>query len=108
MVSLNFDEVFTNVRESALDSIYEAKMQLLESEIQQLKNKLEAHEIILHSLHTFSSVTMNGEKVRELLKLISNWSYAHRVGNGQYSDEETEELVERAFSEIMRFLRGSL
>lgn len=106
--SKNLDEVFSEVRKNAVNTIYESKMKLLESENQQLKNKLEAHEIILHSLHTFTSVTLNDEKARKLLSLISGWSYAHRAGNGEYSEKETERAVDRAFSEMLKFLGSSL
>lgn len=62
-----------------------------------LKEKVEVYESLLHALHFASSVTMNHERVGELLGLISNWSYAHRQGNGELSCKEQMECVSRAF-----------
>lgn len=40
---------------------------------------------------------MNHEKVMQLIKRICSWSYAHRIGNGQYSEEEQEAIINKCF-----------
>lgn len=64
-----------------------------------LKDKVEMYEGLLHDLH-FCQVAMNEERIRELLKNISNWSYAHRVGNGELTPSEQSDRVNSAFERL--------
>ena len=64
------------------------------------KEKLTVYEDILHALHFARSVTMSHERVLILLDSIGAWSYAHRQGNGELSDEQQQELIERAFNKM--------
>ena len=43
-------------------------------------------------------------KIKDLLTLIGNWDYAHRAGNGELSDEEQQEKVDRAMNLIKVYL----
>jgi hypothetical protein len=43
---------------------------------------------------------MNGDKVREMISAICSWSYAHRCGNGEYSEEEQQKLIDKSFEKI--------
>jgi len=38
---------------------------------------------------------LNHEKVSEAIRIICDWSYAHRISNGIYSDREQNKIVER-------------
>jgi hypothetical protein len=55
---------------------------------------------VFHHINTHSSITMNAERMQEIIGAICSWSYAHRVGNGELSDEEQQELIDRAFNRI--------
>jgi DNA-binding transcriptional MerR regulator len=58
------------------------------------ENKLiKIYENVFHRLQLYGEVTLNGDKLSKLLKKIYDWSYAHRQGNGELSDEEQQELI---------------
>ena len=63
------------------------------------KEKIAVYESMFHALH-FAQVAMNPERVGKLLDSISAWSYAHRQGNGELTDEEQRELIEQAFKRM--------
>lgn len=65
-----------------------------------LEQKVAVYESLLHSLHFASTVTMNAQRMQVLLSAISNWSYAHRVGNGEYTESEQAARVLNAFKAI--------
>lgn len=69
----------------------------------QLLEKMAVYESLLHSLHMVSSVAMNKEKTTKLLENISRWSYAHRMGNGQFSEKEQDDLVKKAFDKLLEY-----
>lgn len=54
----------------------------------------------LHDLYFASNVTMNTEEVRNILGKIARWSYAHRAGNGELSDEEVSKNIEDALNSL--------
>lgn len=61
------------------------------------KEKIKQYESLLHDLHFASTVGMNHKRVMELLNQISNWSYAHRVGNGEHTETQQQKIINRAF-----------
>ena len=61
------------------------------------QEKIDMYESLLHDIQLFAAVVMDGEKVQRLINNICGWSYAHRQGNGEYSDEEQELLVSKHF-----------
>jgi hypothetical protein len=65
------------------------------------REKVIQYEALLHSIQMHAEVTMDHEKVYKLISNICNWSYAHRVGNGQYSDEEQQIIVKRSFDKLL-------
>jgi hypothetical protein len=103
---VNFNEIFSQVRKESIFSIYEEKVISLEEKNRQLKNKIEHYETILHTIQMHREITMNREKLVKLLELISAWSYAHRVGNGELYEDEIQKNVDRAFKNIMNFVTG--
>ena len=38
--------------------------------------------------------------MKRLINNACNWSYAHRVGNGELSDEEQSKIIEEAFHKL--------
>ena len=65
-----------------------------------MKQKIVMYESFLHQLQRNSMVTMNGKNVEKLINNACSWSYAHRIGNGDLSDKEQREAVERAFNKL--------
>lgn len=57
------------------------------------------YEALLHKINLYCTACDN-EAVRELISNIDNWSYMHRVGNGELSDREQRNLVNGAFYKL--------
>ena len=70
------------------------------SKWQQIEKENEVFRRVFHHINTHFSITHNAGKMHEIIHAISSWSYAHRVGNGELSDEEQQERVDRAFDRI--------
>ncbi|MNX57171.1 hypothetical protein D3C86_879820 [compost metagenome] len=66
------------------------------------KEKVEVYEALMHSIQMHSAVTMNSEGFGKLIDLVNSWSYAHRQGNGELSNEDQQELIDRAFNRIKK------
>jgi hypothetical protein len=64
------------------------------------KEKIEMYESFLHKINAFI-VSCNNEGIKELVENADNWSYAHRVGNGEPSDEEQQQMIDKAFWKLL-------
>jgi hypothetical protein len=71
-------------------------------ELMQLREKVEVYERLLHKLQLNVSVLMDHEVVTDLLQNICDWSYAHRTGNGEYTEEEQNATVKKAFDKLLQ------
>ena len=60
------------------------------------KEKIKIYEEFLHKLQLNAAVVMNGERVQRLIRNACDWSYSHRVGNGQYTDAEQQDIIDKA------------
>jgi hypothetical protein len=69
-------------------------------ELDGLKEKVRVYEQFLHLLQMHAEVTLNGEMMRRLISNACRWSYAHRCGNGELSDEDQQKLVDAAFERL--------
>lgn len=58
--------------------------------------KIAIYERYLHALSIMCMCT-DGFGVKELVTNADIWSYAHRVGNGELSDDEQQKAIDRAF-----------
>jgi hypothetical protein len=67
-----------------------------------LVNKLVMYEKFLHAVQMHAEVTMNGAVVHQLIANACRWSYAHRQGNGELSEQEQHALVEQAFHNLLK------
>lgn len=65
------------------------------------EEKIATYEQFLHKLHMLAEVAMDSKKVGKLIGNACCWSYAHRMGNGQFSPDEQQELVDRAFAKLL-------
>lgn len=67
------------------------------TELEVLREKVAIYEGLLHDINMYAAICLRGDLVQELVDNICNWSYAHRVGNGENSEERQDEIVRRAF-----------
>ena len=61
-----------------------------------LKEKVQQYESFLHRINSFIICSCN-EGIAELVQNADNWSYAHRVGNGENSDAQQERIINNTF-----------
>lgn len=70
-------------------------LSLLSDEVADLRAKVDIYETYLHKLALHHDL-MQVDGVKDLVLRASNWSYAHRAGNGERSEEEVEEAIHLA------------
>lgn len=68
--------------------------------ITMLQKKVNKYEGFLHSLQLHAEVCMDREKTKRLISNACSWSYAHRRGNGELTDEEQERIIDKAFHKL--------
>ena len=69
-----------------------------------LKEKVQIYEGFFHQIQLHYAVTMNQGKVLDALNIIDSWSYAHRVGNGQYSDQVQQKCIDKITERMKEFV----
>lgn len=62
--------------------------------------KIRKYEELLHMLQLYAEVNLDCDKVRDLIGNICRWSYSHRMGNGENTEEEQQRLIEYAFNRL--------
>ena len=53
-----------------------------------MKEKIAKYEQFLHMLQLNAEVSMNMENTQRLIARSCDWSYAHRRGNGEFSEKQ--------------------
>jgi hypothetical protein len=61
-----------------------------------LEEKVAQYEQFLHNINMMT-ISGNGSGIRTLLNNADSWSYAHRVGNGELTEEQQQEIINRNF-----------
>lgn len=61
-----------------------------------LKQKVEMYEKFLHDIQMYS-VCGRADLIQILIDNACSWSYAHRVGNGEYSDKKQNYFITNNF-----------
>jgi hypothetical protein len=61
-----------------------------------LEEKVVQYEQFLHNINMMT-ISGNGSGIRTLLNNADSWSYAHRVGNGELTEEQQQEIINRNF-----------
>jgi hypothetical protein len=61
-----------------------------------LKQKVAQYEEFLHKINTMI-VCCDSKSMQRLIDNADAWSYSHRVGNGELTDKQQQELINRAF-----------
>lgn len=70
------------------------------AEIEVLLDKVSTYEQLFHEINTYASITLDSSAVSEIIGLICDWSYAHRVGNGTLSDAEQAAVIQKAYNRL--------
>ena len=65
-----------------------------------LKQKVAQYEAFLHKINMFM-ISCNNDGIKELVENADNWSYSHRVGNGEPSDREQQRMINNAFWKLL-------
>jgi hypothetical protein len=65
-----------------------------------LAEKVKMYEDFLHRISLYCNCG-NNEAIRKLVQNADAFSYAHRVGNGEYSDEEQDRIVAAKFWKLL-------
>ncbi len=61
------------------------------------KEKIAVYEDLLHNVQLYAEVTMDEARMKAIIGRICAWSYAHRQGNGELSDEQRDNRIDSAF-----------
>jgi hypothetical protein len=77
-------------------------MKSSKNEILELKKKVKQYETFLHNINMMM-VCGDSNRLQTLLNNADRWSYAHRIGNGELSDEEQQEIINKAFKKLNEF-----
>lgn len=64
------------------------------------KEKILMYESFLHKINSFI-VSCNNDGIKELVENADNFSYSHRIGNGEPSDREQQKLINNAFWKLL-------
>jgi len=65
-----------------------------------LKQKVDQYESFLHKINSFI-VSCNNDGIKELVENADNWSYSHRIGNGELSDRKQQQAINNAFWKLL-------
>lgn len=64
------------------------------------EEKVKLFEQVFHRISMLNT-SMNTEGMRVVIGRICDWSYAHRCGNGELSEEQQASLVDKATARLM-------
>ena len=63
------------------------------------EEKLRIYERVFHTI-SYCVTAMNHHRIKNIVDLIHNWSYSHRYGNGELSEEEVEANILKALEKL--------
>lgn len=66
------------------------------------KERLQIYESFFHKIQ-MQLVCMNHDRIRDAVNIIGDWSYAHRMGNGQFSAYEQQQVVDNQVLKMKAF-----
>ena len=65
------------------------------------EEKIRVYEALLHRIQLYAEVSMDNVGVSKLISNICRWSYAHRMGNGTFTEENQNEYIEQEFRKLL-------
>jgi len=66
------------------------------------KEKVAIYEHVFHLTNIYRTGG-SYDDMKKILDAIDMWSYAHRCGNGEYSDKEQQEIIDKATDRLKNF-----
>ena len=69
------------------------------------KEKIAVYEDLLHNIQLFAEVTMDEERLKVIIARACRWSYSHRAGNGELSEDVLNDRIDTAFWNLDVFKR---
>lgn len=48
----------------------------------------------------------NAGRLAKIIQGMDKWSYAHRIGNGQFTDQEQQKCINKAFWDLKEIVEG--
>lgn len=85
-------------------------MYQLPSDSRWRKPTLREEQQVFHKfmhLYNLANITGNTDHLRRCLYAMDSWSYAHRRGNGEYSDYEQNQCIYKAFWKLKEIVEDS-
>lgn len=82
------------------DSEYEAGQAALD-EYAAMRKKIAQYEDFLHAIN-YAVTAGNSARIKQLVDNAFRWGYAHRCGNGEYTDEEQQRIIDKAAANLER------
>jgi hypothetical protein len=67
-----------------------------------LNQKVALYEALLHRIQLNAEVLHNEQIMSDLIKNICDWSYAHRVGNGEIDEDRVEDIINSKFWKLLQ------
>lgn len=64
-----------------------------------LREEAEVFHKIMHAANLMH-ITGKAEHFKKIVHAMDNWSYAHRVGNGENTDREQQQAINKAFWQL--------
>ena len=68
--------------------------------------KLKIYEGFLHKFQLYMAC-MNHQKCSEASDIIFYWSYSHRCGNGEYTEEEQQTAIDNQIIRMQSFIKNN-
>lgn len=68
-----------------------------------LKQKVAQYEEFLHKINTMI-ICGDNKGLQKLIDNADSWSYAHRVGNGEYSEKEQQQIINKNFWKLTELI----
>lgn len=65
-------------------------------------DRRKAYERFFHRM-SIACTAFDSDKVREGVSLIDSWSYAHRCGNGEFTEREQQRMIDRVVERMRDF-----
>jgi hypothetical protein len=69
------------------------------------KDKAELFDRVV-DIANMAQITMNGKHLRAVIHAMDDYSYSHRVGNGEFSDSEQNKIINLAFWRLDDIIRN--
>lgn len=73
------------------------ELERIKLELADCLDKIKVYEDLFHDIQLYKDVIMDYESLAKALDIICDWSYAHRAGNGELTDDEINNAIKRQF-----------